>query len=87
MPPIAFLRERRANMALSKDIAGAHALTEREQQITALVCGGHSNKVIARELNLREGTVKQHLYVIFRKLAVRNRGELIIASSERREST
>jgi len=57
------------------------ALTKRQQQIAALVCRGHPNKVIARELTLTDGTVKQHVYRIFRKLGVRNRRELIAALS------
>jgi two-component system nitrate/nitrite response regulator NarL len=43
---------------------------------SALTVRGLSNKAIARELDLSEGTVKLHLYSIFQKLGVGNRTEL-----------
>jgi DNA-binding NarL/FixJ family response regulator len=58
-------------------IARHGALTKREQQVAALVTLGFSNKHIAAKLDLSEGTVKQHLHSIFRKLGVRNRREFI----------
>jgi two-component system, NarL family, nitrate/nitrite response regulator NarL len=59
------------------------ALTQREQQIAALICGGLANKIIARELSVSEGTVKTHIHSIFRKLHIRNRVALVIALSGR----
>jgi DNA-binding NarL/FixJ family response regulator len=53
-------------------------LTSREQQVAALVCRGHSNKLIAQELKLTEGTVKIHLHRVFRKLNVSNRAALMV---------
>ena len=53
-------------------------LTEREQQVAALVCSGLANKEIARELGLCEGTVKQHLHNAYCKLRVGNCSGLII---------
>ena len=55
------------------------ALSSREKQIATLVCDGLANKEIARELCVCEGTVKQHVHSIYRKLSVRNRGGLIVA--------
>ena len=43
-----------------------------------LVARGWYNKVIAHELELTEGTVKEYLNRIFRKLCVRNRTELAV---------
>jgi DNA-binding NarL/FixJ family response regulator len=40
---------------------------------------GDSNKLIARELNIREGTVKVHVRQIMRKLGVANRTQVAIA--------
>jgi DNA-binding NarL/FixJ family response regulator len=54
-------------------------LTTREQQVATLVCGGLANKAIAHELELTEGTVKQHASNIYRKLHIQNRSQLIIA--------
>jgi DNA-binding NarL/FixJ family response regulator len=48
-------------------------LTEREQQVMRLVLSGHSNKLIARELEISPSTVKVHVHAVFRKLGVHNR--------------
>ena len=48
-------------------------LTKREGEIAALVSEGLSNKEIGKHLGLTEGSVKQHLYSIFRKLGVKRR--------------
>jgi DNA-binding CsgD family transcriptional regulator len=56
-------------------------LSFREQQIVSLVRLAKTNKEIAYELCLAEGTVKEYLYRIFRKLAVTNRTELALRSS------
>jgi DNA-binding NarL/FixJ family response regulator len=42
-----------------------------------LVHRGWTNKMIARELGVAEGTVKVHLSVIFRALGVHNRSTAI----------
>jgi DNA-binding NarL/FixJ family response regulator len=41
-----------------------------------------ANKEIAAELRLTEGTVKEYLHHIFRKLGVRNRTELALRPDE-----
>jgi DNA-binding NarL/FixJ family response regulator len=41
-----------------------------------LVAGGLSNKEIARQLDMTEGTIKLHLNSIFRKMRVKNRTTL-----------
>jgi DNA-binding NarL/FixJ family response regulator len=51
-------------------------LTERERQIMHLVSEGLSNKQVARQLNVCEGTIKVHLHHIYEKLAIRNRTAL-----------
>ena len=51
-------------------------LTTREWQIAFPLCKGHSNKQIARQLDVTEGTVKNHLHSIYRKLGVTNRTAL-----------
>ncbi len=53
-------------------------LTPRERQVAFLVTRGLSNKDVARELGLSEGTVKIHLHNIFRKLGAKNRYGLIV---------
>jgi two-component system nitrate/nitrite response regulator NarL len=58
-------------------------LTDREQQVTALVCKGLSNKLIARSLNVTEGTIKAHLHAIYSKLSLGSRYALIEALVDR----
>lgn len=48
-------------------------LTFRERQIIELVYQAKYNKEIAYELCLAEGTIKQYLNNLFRKLGVKNR--------------
>jgi len=55
-------------------------LSFRERQIVALIRQAKTNKEIAYELCLAEGTVKEYLYRIFRKMAVTNRTELALRS-------
>lgn len=53
-------------------------LTFREKQIVSLVSKSMQNKEIALELRLSEGTVKEYLFKIFRKVGVKNRTELAL---------
>jgi DNA-binding NarL/FixJ family response regulator len=53
-------------------------LSFRERQIAQLVSQAKLNKEIAFDLRLTEGTVKEYLNRIFRKLEVKNRTELAI---------
>ncbi|MGY1624713.1 response regulator [Geodermatophilus sp. SYSU D00965] len=53
--------------------AGVAELTEREQEVLALVGRGLANKQIARALGIREGTVKAHLTSVFQRIGVRDR--------------
>ena len=56
----------------------ATELSQRERQIVTLVEQAKANKQIAFELHLTEGTVKEYLYRIFRKLNVGSRTELAL---------
>ena len=53
-------------------------LTFREKQVINLISQGKLNKEIAFELHLTEGTIKEYLNRIFRKLGVSNRTELAV---------
>lgn len=48
-------------------------LSPREQQVLRALCEGKANKEIARDLELREPTVKLHVKLVCRKLGARNR--------------
>jgi len=62
-------------------------LTPREIDLVDLVCQGRLNKEIAYQLQLSEGTVKEYLYRLYRKLGVRNRTELVILALSRATRT
>lgn len=57
-------------------------LTPREQEILTHVAGGQSNKMIARVLNITDGTVKLHVKSILRKLGVHSRVEAAVLAVE-----
>ena len=56
--------------------AVAQELTERECQTLALIAEGLSNKLIARELGISDGTVKIHVRHLLTKLNLHSRLEL-----------
>ncbi len=53
--------------------AADQILTRRESEILQLVAGGLSNKEIANELTITEGTVKNHVHNALEKLHLTNR--------------
>lgn len=57
-------------------------LSDREKQILKMVARGASNKEIAEELVIAEGTVKNHLSNIFDKLEARDRMQAVLKSKE-----
>jgi DNA-binding CsgD family transcriptional regulator/predicted lipid carrier protein YhbT len=61
------------------DMAGGvdDQLTTREREIAGLILDGLTNVEIANELYVSEITVKKHVSSIYRKLAVKGRGQLI----------
>ena len=57
-------------------------LTPRELEILCLLADGQSNKVIARNLGISDGTVKLHVKAILRKLEVHSRVEAAVIAVE-----
>lgn len=57
-------------------------LTDRERQILKLIATGKSNKLIARELDITEATVKVHVKNILKKLKLRSRVEAAVWAVE-----
>ena len=53
-------------------------LTTREQEIAELVAEGLSNREIAQQLFISEGTVRNTLSIILDKLQLRDRTQLAI---------
>ena len=56
-------------------------LTPRQCEIVVMLGEGKSNKEIAREAKVLEGTIKLHVRGILRKLGVRNRTEAVLAAA------
>lgn len=57
-------------------------LTPRQMDVLRCVIQGKSNKVIARELDVSEGTVKAHLSSVLRALGARSRTEAVYAAAK-----
>ncbi len=57
-------------------------LTPRQMEVLHCVIRGKPNKVIARELDLSEGTVKVHLSAVFQALGVHSRTEAVYAAAK-----
>lgn len=59
----------------------ALGLSPRQLDVLRLLIEGRSNKLIQRELDLSESTVKTHLQAIFRRLGVSTRTQAVIAAA------
>jgi DNA-binding NarL/FixJ family response regulator len=59
------------------------ALTEREIEVLRRVAAGKSNKVIAAELDISEGTVKTHMKSILPKLGANDRTHAVMIALKR----
>jgi DNA-binding NarL/FixJ family response regulator len=53
------------------------SLSARQKQVLLKAIQGKANKVIARELDITDHTVKAHLAVAFRVMGVQNRTEAV----------
>ena len=58
-------------------------LTEQERKIIERISAGKSNKLIARDLNIAEGTVKVHVKHLLKKLGLKSRVEAAVWAVER----
>jgi DNA-binding NarL/FixJ family response regulator len=61
--------------------AAFEGLTPRQKDVLRLLAKGKSNKEIARDLELAEGTVKIHLAAVLRFLKARNRTEAAVLAA------
>lgn len=57
-------------------------LSERELEILRMITRGASNKEVADQLFIAEGTVKNHMTHILRKLGVRDRTQAVLKARE-----
>ncbi|MEE2039399.1 response regulator transcription factor [Nocardiopsis sp. CT-R113] len=63
--------------------AAASPLSEREEEVARLVGTGATNREVARTLFITEGTAKNHVTSILRKLGLRDRTRLALWVRER----
>ena len=65
-------------------LRGGPQLSEREQEVLALVAEGLPNKLIARRLGITERTVKGHLTRVFERIGVTDRTQAALWAREHR---
>ena len=53
-----------------------HSITARERQVLTRIAAGHSNKAVARELNLSVKTIEKHRANLMRKLSLHNAADI-----------
>ena len=61
-----------------KDKTNIEPLTKREQEVLTLMSKGLSNKEIAENLFIGEGTVKNHISIVYSKLGVKDRTQAVL---------
>lgn len=67
---------------LVEQFRGQASLTARERQIVQCLARGASNKVIARELDVSESTVKIHVQNVLKKLNLTSRVQVAVYAVE-----
>jgi DNA-binding NarL/FixJ family response regulator len=87
-PPTALIQRTRVESSVrvmttkgSALIADARGLTARQQEVLERLGQGESNKLIGRQLKLRESTVKVHIRQIMRKLGATNRTQAALCAA------
>ena len=62
-------------------------LTRRQEEVLFLISDGKSNKEIAADLRLSEGTIKVHVTAIFKALNVKNRTQAMLLAQKNKQET
>ncbi|HET7261983.1 MAG TPA: response regulator transcription factor [Casimicrobiaceae bacterium] len=73
----------RPRTAIADLPVAVYGLTQRQADVLRLLIQGKPNKLICRDLELSEGTVKVHVSAILKALNVRTRSEVIVELSRR----
>lgn len=64
------------------DVSTRLGITPRQADVLALLLAGKPNKLICRELNLAESTVKNHVAAVFKALNVTTRVQAVLAAAK-----
>jgi DNA-binding NarL/FixJ family response regulator len=67
-----------AKTNFSSSMEGEAFLTRREMEVLTQLAKGYDNVVIAENLSIAEGTVKNHIVSIYQKLGVHSRAEAVV---------
>jgi DNA-binding NarL/FixJ family response regulator len=73
--------QRSAPSAPRAQVPADLGLSERQAQVLRLLLQGRSNKLICRDLDLAESTVKNHISLILKALNVTSRTQAVIAAA------
>lgn len=66
-----------------QDSSAYKTLTLRQNQVLSLMALGHSNKAIAKELDVAEATVKMHVTSILKLLGVKSRTQAVVLAEKK----
>jgi DNA-binding NarL/FixJ family response regulator len=70
------------SLLAANEESGDSRLSARQMTILKLLAEGMSNKEVARELGVTEGTVKQHLIAIYAYLGVNSRTRAVVTAQK-----
>ncbi|MDX8391767.1 MAG: response regulator transcription factor [Mariprofundaceae bacterium] len=70
------------NLLMQTQSATGNDLSDHQKNILTLLAQGHANKSIAFELGISEGTVKQHVHTIYKKLGITSRTQALLKAQE-----
>lgn len=85
LPPLALkslLPEDRRGTWQGEERRGEKRLSQRQYEVLMKAIQGKSNKIIGKELDISDHTVKAHLSVAFKTLGVQNRTEAVYAAAK-----
>lgn len=77
------LAQLRAPASAPRDVADLAQLTAREREVLGLLCQGHDDDGIARQLRLSRNTVRNHVATIYSKIGVHRRSAAIVWARDR----
>ena len=77
-----FRRPPAAPFELNRKVRDTLGVSDREYEVLTLLAQGHSNKEIARQLDVSPNTVKTHVAKLFEKLQAKRRTEAILRARE-----